>query len=154
MPTAFTLPPYLARTNSTDTKTLSGAFEWHLSHPLDSEAELSKKLGDFTFSSVDAGGIGSGSSVEEQSKGRDRDRDEVECRARLEGYDLLYELLRLTEGFSGAEVVSAVQEAGMLAIDEGKDTLLISHLFSAVLAVKPQITPEVLSFYRKIAATY
>ena len=152
MPTAFTLPPYLARTNSTDTKILSGVFEWHLSHPLDSEAELSKKLGGFTFSSVDAGGRGSGSSVEEQSKGRDR--DEAECRAHLEGYDLLYELLRLTEGFSGAEVVSAVQEAGMLAIDEGKDTLLISHLFSAVLAVKPQITPEVLSFYRKIAATY
>ena len=154
MPTAFTLPPYLPRTNSTDTKILSGVFEWHLSHPLDSEAELSKKLGGFTFSSVDAGGIGSGSSVEEQSKGGDRDRDEVECRAQLEGYDLLYELLRLTEGFSGAEVVSAVQEAGMLAIDEGQDTLLISHLFSAVLAVKPQITPEVLSFYRKIAATY
>jgi AAA+ lid domain len=146
MPTAFTLPPYVARKSSTDTKNQSGVFDWHSSRPAESGAQLDKKLSDFKFSSV---AVGEGGSDEGQSNGK-----EVECRAHLEGYDLLYELLRLTEGFSGAEVVSAVQEAGMLAIDEGEDTLLTSHLFSAVLAVKPQITPEVLSFYKKIAATY
>jgi AAA+ lid domain len=146
MPTAFTLPPHVARTSGTDTKKESGAFDWHSSRPVESAAVLDRKLGEFKFSSAAVGG---GGSDEGQSKGK-----EVEFRDHLEGYDLLYELLRLTEGFSGAEVVSAVQEAGMLAIDEGEDTLLVSHLLSAVLAVKPQITPEVLSFYGKIAATY
>lgn len=131
---------------------MSGAFDWHSARPVDSTAELTKKLNDFKFSATDASMEGS-SGDEGRAKEEEAEAENTR-RARLEGPELLHELLRLTEGFSGAEVVSAVQEAGMLAIDEGEDTLLLSHLFSAVLAIKPQITEEVLSFYKKIAATY
>ena len=135
---------------------MSGVFDWHSARPVDSTAELTKKLNDFKFSTTDASM--EGSSGDEGRAKEEEEEAEAEAentrRARLEGPELLHELLRLTEGFSGAEVVSAVQEAGMLAIDEGEDTLLLSHLFSAVLAIKPQITQEVLSFYKKIAATY
>lgn len=61
-------------------------------------------------------------------------------------------LVRLTEGFSGAEIVAACAEAAMLAIEEGRSTLSLSHLEAAIRAVQPQITAEMLQFYRTVAA--
>lgn len=60
-------------------------------------------------------------------------------------------LVRLTEGFSGAEIVAACAEAAMLAIEEGRSTLSLSHLEAAIRAVQPQITAEMLQFYRTVA---
>jgi len=61
-------------------------------------------------------------------------------------------LVRLTEGFSGAEIVAACSEAAMLAIDEGRHTLSLTHLEAAIRAVQPQISAEMLHFYRTVAA--
>ena len=63
----------------------------------------------------------------------------------------LGQLVRLTEGFSGAEIVAACAEAAMLAIEEGHNTLSLSHLEAAIRAVQPQITAEMLQFYRTVA---
>lgn len=60
-------------------------------------------------------------------------------------------LVRLTKGFSGAEIVAACAEAAMLAIEEGCNTLSLSHLEAAIRAVQPQITAEMLQFYRTVA---
>ena len=63
----------------------------------------------------------------------------------------LGQLVRLTEGFSGAEIVAACSEAAMLAIEEGRHALSYQHLVDAIRAVQPQITAEMLHFYRNIA---
>ena len=67
---------------------------------------------------------------------------------------LLHSLVVRTQGFSGAEVVAAVQEAAMLAVDAECEALTRAHLLAAVVAVKPQITPEMLRFYEAISAKY
>ena len=77
-----------------------------------------------------------------------------ECDDELLGDDLLEGLINRTEGFSGAEMVAVVQEAGMLAIDEGQDMLHVRHLHRAIRDITPQITREMLQFYERIAATY
>ena len=57
-------------------------------------------------------------------------------------------------GFSGAEVVACVQEAAMLAVDAGAESLAEAHMVASIAATKPQITESVLAFYADIAAKY
>lgn len=123
----------------------NSSFDWHTSNPLQPMADLNSKLSKFSFSNnshVDKINI----VVEE------KENEDEECS--VDEKNLLSELLIRTQGFSGAEMVAAVQEAGMLAIDCGADVLEISHLLTAIHSIIPQITPDVLDFYEKIAAGY
>ncbi len=56
-------------------------------------------------------------------------------------------LVSLSAGFSGAEVVAAVQEAVMLAVERGAERVQQGDVEQAMLAVAPQITAEMLGFY-------
>jgi SpoVK/Ycf46/Vps4 family AAA+-type ATPase len=89
---------------------------------------------------------------EENEKKEKEKKDKFE--RELNGKELFLELIRRTSGFSGAEMVALVQEAGMLAIDEGGDLLDSKHLFYAIDHIKPQITKEMLLFYENIVKTY
>ena len=60
------------------------------------------------------------------------------------------ELVEVTEGFSGAEVVAVTTEAAMLAMDEEAGQVLPSHLRKALGDIKPQITAEMLHFYESM----
>ncbi len=64
------------------------------------------------------------------------------------------ELVLRTQGFSGAEVVSICTEAACLAMDSDKDQLAQSHLLAAIDAVKPQITPAMLDFYKQFLTKF
>jgi AAA family ATPase len=57
------------------------------------------------------------------------------------------ELVALSAGFSGAEVVALFQEAAIEAIEEKSDTISHLHLLNAAKKTKPQISQEVLTFY-------
>jgi AAA family ATPase len=70
----------------------------------------------------------------------------------LEGDFDYAELVRLTAGFSGAEIVGACTESAMLAIESQSLFLRYEHLLAAIAAVKPQITESMLQFYRSCAA--
>jgi len=70
----------------------------------------------------------------------------------LEGEFNYSELVQLTNGFSGAEMVGACSEAAMLAIEAQAQCLHYEHLLQAIRAVKPQITPTMLQFYKSCAA--
>jgi AAA family ATPase len=70
------------------------------------------------------------------------------------GTAILEELVQITAGFSGAEVVAVVQEAAMLAVDRGHEAVDRAHLIEAIQAIKPQITPDMLAFYENLAAQY
>lgn len=70
----------------------------------------------------------------------------------LEGKFDFSELVALTAGFSGAEIVGACSEAAMLAIEEDCTYLHSRHLVTAVHSVKPQITETMLQFYKSCAA--
>ena len=59
-------------------------------------------------------------------------------------------LVEETDGFSGAEVVAAISEATMLAIDEGAQKVSMRHYLEAARAIKPQITEEMKAFYSEI----
>ena len=63
-------------------------------------------------------------------------------------------LLDMTEGFSGAEVVSICNEAALHAIDDEADFVGQDHLLKAVRALKPQITTQMLNFYKEIALKF
>jgi ATP-dependent 26S proteasome regulatory subunit len=56
-------------------------------------------------------------------------------------------LVTATEGFSGAEVVSVVQEAAMVCIERNADVMGLAELHAAAASVKPQITAAMISFY-------
>jgi len=66
---------------------------------------------------------------------------------------LLDQLVELSNGFSGAEVVALCSEAAMLAMDEDLDQehVLPRHLETAARKTVPQITPEMLAFYASLA---
>lgn len=64
-------------------------------------------------------------------------------------YDVL---VRMTAGFSGAEIVGACSESAMLAIEAKEQYLRCEHLNAAIAAVKPQITENMLEFYQSCAA--
>lgn len=131
-------------------------FDWHSSNPIVSTTDLDLILSNFSFSD--------NNNVEKSTQLMSKDKDnknvnEIEVEVGLEECsvdekNLLSELLIRTKGFSGAEMVAAVQEAGMLAIDSGADVLELSHLFDAIHGIIPQITPDILDFYEKIAAEY
>ena len=65
----------------------------------------------------------------------------------------LAELLRLSDGFSGAEVVAVTTEAAMLALDAGQDVVTMDDLRRAATEVQPQITPAMLDFYESFRET-
>jgi SpoVK/Ycf46/Vps4 family AAA+-type ATPase len=142
--------------NENDKK--KNAFDWHSSNPIVSTRDLNLKLSNFSFSD--------NNKVEKIIPLISKDKDnedgnqrEIEIDVEVEECsvdekNLLSELLIRTKGFSGAEMVAAVQEAGMLAIDSGADALELSHLFDAIHGVIPQITQDTLDFYEKIAAEY
>jgi SpoVK/Ycf46/Vps4 family AAA+-type ATPase len=70
----------------------------------------------------------------------------------LEGDFDLDQLVRRTDGFSGAEIVGACSEAAMLAIEAQSQYLLFAHMLEAIASVKPQITESMLQFYKTCAA--
>ncbi|KAJ3067703.1 spermatogenesis associated protein 5 [Podochytrium sp. JEL0797] len=59
------------------------------------------------------------------------------------------EIARLTDGYSGAEVVSVCQEAAMAAMEENAEIEYVSrrHFVQAVEGVTPRITKEMIAFY-------
>lgn len=61
-------------------------------------------------------------------------------------------LVRLTEGFSGAEVVSVVNDAVLYAIERNEEVISMQCLEHALSKIVPQITSQMLSFYEKIEA--
>lgn len=63
----------------------------------------------------------------------------------------LEELADLTEGCSGAEVVSICQEAGLLAMNESVDIPAIrqDHFLAALSGLRKNITPSMLEFFEK-----
>ena len=70
----------------------------------------------------------------------------------LNGEFNLSELVTLTAGFSGAEIVASCSEAAMLAIEEQANFLSYQHMLSAIGEVKPQITETMLQFYASCAS--
>jgi ATP-dependent 26S proteasome regulatory subunit len=63
-------------------------------------------------------------------------------------------LVKATAGFSGAEVVSIVQEAAMVCIEKEADEMNLSDLLGAAGDVKPQITPAMINFYSSLQERY
>ena len=156
MPLNFVLPPYgehMRNTNDTENRDKNRneneiKFDWHTSNPIEIITDLDLKLSTFSFS--DNYDIEKTTQVIKEGN-EDVHEDEEYS---VDQNNILSELLRKTLGFSGAEMVAAVQEAGMLAIDSGADVLDVTHLFSAIDGIIPQITPDVIAFYEKIAAEY
>ncbi len=66
--------------------------------------------------------------------------------------EFLLEIVKTTEGYSGAELVSLCEEAAILAIEDGRETLAKEHLLSAQANITPQITPQMKAFYETYAA--
>jgi SpoVK/Ycf46/Vps4 family AAA+-type ATPase len=64
------------------------------------------------------------------------------------------EMVVKTAGFSGAEVVAVCSEAAMLAIEEKSRCMRYEHMLTAIQEVKPQITPQMLQFYKSCAALF
>ena len=61
-------------------------------------------------------------------------------------------LVTLTAGFSGAEVVAVGCEAAMLAVDGDAQFLTQVDLEAAISGIEPQITQDMLDFYKNFAA--
>ncbi|KAJ6234581.1 atpase family protein [Anaeramoeba flamelloides] len=66
------------------------------------------------------------------------------------GETIINKLAELTEGYSGAEIVSICTDAGLCAIEEDQNTqiILIKHIWKAFERVKPRISKEMISFYK------
>jgi AAA family ATPase len=64
------------------------------------------------------------------------------------------DLVALSDGFSGAEVVSACTEAAILAISERADRVEQRHIRSVMTETKPQITAGMLEYYSRIAQQF
>ena len=143
MPVSFLLPPYKIRENIIG-KNLTEIVEGETVISIGNDFQT--KLNDFVFDKVL-------NKSENQIIMNDL-AENMQVQNDLEGYDLLYDLINKTKGFSGAEMVSVVQEAGMLAIDEMCEVLKLSHLYSAISGIQPQITNEMLLFYKNIAKNY
>ena len=63
-------------------------------------------------------------------------------------------LIQSSQGFSGAEVVSIVQEAAMVCVEKRQEMVTLQDLLAAAAAVKPQITPVMLDFYAGLCKEY
>ena len=59
----------------------------------------------------------------------------------------LDEIVEISEGYSGAEVVALSSEAALLAVENEETMLSRRHLIQAASKMKPQITSEMLQFY-------
>jgi AAA family ATPase len=59
------------------------------------------------------------------------------------------ELVRKTEGYSGAEIVAVCREASLSALDENIQSMFIfmRHFLQAIRKITPRITQEMLQFY-------
>lgn len=57
-------------------------------------------------------------------------------------------LIRLTEGFSGAEIVSIVTDAALKALEMDEEKIKFNYLLDTVKEIKPQITSEMIKFYK------
>lgn len=69
------------------------------------------------------------------------------------GEDGILELVEMSEGYSGAEVVAMATEAAMLALDADKEVVTMDDLRRATRQIKPQITQEMLAFYQGFMET-
>jgi ATP-dependent 26S proteasome regulatory subunit len=58
-------------------------------------------------------------------------------------------LVFLSNGFSGAEVVSVCNEAAMLAIESNRGKISFDDLLHSISHISPQITHSTLQFYEK-----
>jgi transitional endoplasmic reticulum ATPase len=63
-------------------------------------------------------------------------------------------LVTLSDGFSGAEVVSACTEAAILAISERVDQVEQRHVSSVMRETKPQITRGMLEYYSRVTEQF
>jgi SpoVK/Ycf46/Vps4 family AAA+-type ATPase len=150
--------------NDNENEKKKNVFDWHSSNPIVSATDLNLKLSNFSFSDNNDVAQTTHLISIDIDKDKDKDKDnengnqkEVEVDVKecsVDEKNLLSEILIRTKGFSGAEMVAAVQEAGMLAIDSGAHALDLSHLFDAIHGIIPQITQDTLDFYEKIAAEY
>ena len=150
MPTSFSLPPY---------KILENKIGENIMTPISptSGEDFETKLNDFVFHKILDENKNNNLTIDHSCESVNKSNYLVENIPEhndLEGYDLLYDLINRTKGFSGAEMVSVVQEAGMLAIDEMCEELKLEHLYSAISGIQPQITNEMLLFYKNIAKNY
>lgn len=64
------------------------------------------------------------------------------------------ELVRLSDGFSGAEVVAICNDASYIALEQGAEAICRGHLLEAISDMKPQITREMLAFYEDLKKTF
>jgi AAA family ATPase len=62
------------------------------------------------------------------------------------------QLVELSAGFSGAEVVALCQDAALAAIEKRQTALTTEDLIQATNRVKPQISAEMLSYYENFRA--
>eukprot|EP01035_Chromulina_nebulosa_P019992 gene19992-25963_t len=62
----------------------------------------------------------------------------------------IQELVDMTNGFSGAEVVAICQEASYIAMDNGSEGVSQSNLVQAINETKPQINEKMIQFYENI----
>ncbi len=73
---------------------------------------------------------------------------EISCSKMPMSTDInLDEIAKQCDTFSGAEVVSIMTEAAMLALDANDIQIMNSHIQKALHDIKPQITKEMLAFY-------
>ncbi|CAG8718116.1 6851_t:CDS:2, partial [Cetraspora pellucida] len=69
---------------------------------------------------------------------------------KIESLARLY-YLNLTDGFSGAEIVSICQEAALCAMDDNLEAkeVRLEHFIRALSSFTRRITPEMIQFYDK-----
>lgn len=63
-------------------------------------------------------------------------------------------LVAMSQGYSGAEVVSACMEAAILAINEKSEKVGNHHFYSAMANIKPQITQSMLDYYLRMSKQF
>lgn len=68
---------------------------------------------------------------------------------------LIDQLANMSEGYTGAEVSAVCQRAGLIALSEDLSATLVtkSHFCEAFKRIKPRISPEMIAFYEKFAAS-
>lgn len=64
------------------------------------------------------------------------------------------ELVDLSDGFSGAEVVAICSEAAYLAMDSNDMYIRQKYLIEVIHSMKPQISPEMIKFYDDIKSKF
>jgi len=57
------------------------------------------------------------------------------------------ELGRLSEGYSGAEIVGCCRDAAIRCIVEGRDVISMDNCVQALRGVDKMITPDMIQFY-------